>query len=646
MPEPRHRRCGVVRGDREQTRAAAAALVCDLEDVLWVSRTESAALRPSQVRRVLGVSRDAVVLDLHDGPDADLIAQSHGFVRGGGLLLFRLPPAPPQDGRERLVTAPFTSADVGMRFWDRLERFLAPLPALVGPLPPPPPVVGGTTEQSAVAAALQADFSRVEPSRAVLIADRGRGKSSALGMALAPLVAAGRRIAITADSARSAAEVVRFSGGRYAHPLQLLEEDLDVLVIDEAARLPVPLLQALVRRHPSAHVAFASTVRGYEGTGRGFVLRFLSWLEAQPIPVRHHTLHRPIRWDPGDPVEDLIFSLLALDAAPAPRPASAGPVSARAVDRDDLAADEGLLRQVFGLLVHAHYRTTPGDLHRMLDAPNLGLHVLQRGADVVAVTLVAQEGGLPAAQCQQLAAGRGRLRGHALPDTLMTHAGQETAGMLRMIRSVRIATHPKLRRQGLARQLVEHVHDCYQPDLFGTMFGATAKLLRFRRAMGYELARVGVSRGARTGEPSAVMLRPCSPAAHALLRDLREALARDLPIQLEQGRAVPPAPDLRAGLAAGLGPPVPLSLTAARAAAERYAFGPCPSSAVVCALRQLVQVHAAQVAEIPGGDLLWARLMENRSWLALAAARGMTVPAVQRVMRRAAQALLRLPQGR
>lgn len=582
-------------------------------------------------------------MDLHDGPDADLIGQSHGFVRGGGALIFRLPKCPPDDGRERLVTAPFTAEDVGMRFWGRVERFLAFLTALEAPLPIPPPVTEGTAEQAAVAAALQVDFSQAGPSRSVLVADRGRGKSSALGLALAPLVAAGRRVGITADSARSAAEVMRFSGGRYASPLQLLEEELDVLVIDEAARLPVPLLQALVRRHAAAHIAFASTVRGYEGTGRGFVLRFLTWLDAQPIPVQHHRLQQPIRWDVGDPVEQLVFSLLALDAAPALAPAISGPVVARAVGRDELAADESLLRQVFGLLVHAHYRTTPGDLHRMLDAPNLSLHVLQRGSDVVAVTLVAQEGGLSPAICRQIAAGRQRLRGHALPDTLISHAGQEDAGTLRMVRSVRIATHPALRRQGLARRLVDHVHDSYQPDLFGTMFGATASLLRFRRAMGYELVRVGVSRGARTGEPSAVMLRPCTSAAQALLHTLRGALARDLPLQLQLGRAVPPAPALRAELEVGLGTPLPLSNEAARAAVERYAFGPCPSGAVAHALRQLVVSEAAVITEIPGGDVLIARVLECRPWLGIAAERGLSVPAVQRIMRRATQALLRLP---
>ena len=43
----------------------------------------------------------------------------------------------------------------------------------------------------------------------------------------------------------------------------------------------------------------------------------------------------------------------------------------------------------------------------------------------------------------------------------------------------------------------------------------TAALLAFRRHVGYALLRGGASRGTRTGEPAAVMVRPVSAAAKA-----------------------------------------------------------------------------------------------------------------------------------
>src|SRR5690606_2622683 len=120
--------------------------------------------------------------------------------------------------------------------------------------------------------------------------------------------------------------------------------------------------------------------QGYEGTGRGFVLRFLAWQKSEPRPSAIHTLSAPVRFDAGDPLERLVFDALALDAEPASL-AGVDLDAARpeALDRDALASDEALLREVFGLLVHAHYRTTPSDLERMLDAPNLRVHVMRAG---------------------------------------------------------------------------------------------------------------------------------------------------------------------------------------------------------------------------------------------------------------------------
>src|SRR5690606_42099695 len=58
--------------------------------------------------------------------------------------------------------------------------------------------------------------------------------------------------------------------------------DTDLVIVDEAAQLPVALLQHLVLCHPDTPLAFATTTHGYEGTGRGYVLRFSKWLGSVP----------------------------------------------------------------------------------------------------------------------------------------------------------------------------------------------------------------------------------------------------------------------------------------------------------------------------------------------------------------------------
>jgi tRNA(Met) cytidine acetyltransferase len=360
---------------------------------------------------------------------------------------------------------------------------------------------------------------------------------------------------------------------------------------------------------------------------RTLVHRFLPWLGG-----RRATLDAPLRWPAGDPLEAWLRDLLLLDAAPGPAPS--GPGEAVHLAKDRLAADEPLLRGVFGLLQDAHYRTTPGDLVRLLDAPNLDVHAILDQGRPLAVALVAREGGLPDDVVAGMCAGV-RIRGHALPDTLVAHSGRPDAAALRWIRSVRIATHPDLRRSGVARRLVDHVHASATPDAFGTLFGGTPELIRFRRALGYVPVRLGATRGARSGEPSVVLVRPVSEAARALVADLRAQLARDLPTQLallavDSGFPVDDA--LVAELSVDLPAPAPPGDVA------RYTRGPAPYEACAVAIEALVADRAADVAASPDRALLVGRAVERRSWRSLGATSG-GVAAAMRAMRRAVAAL-------
>jgi tRNA(Met) cytidine acetyltransferase len=311
------------------------------------------------------------------------------------------------------------------------------------------------------------------------------------------------------------------------------------------------------------------------------------------------------------------------------------------LDRAALAGDERLLREVFGLLVHAHYRTTPGDLQRLLDAPDLSLHAALAGPSVVGVCLTGREGGLPREECEALAAGRRRIRGHALADTLITHAGCPEAGELKLARSVRLAVHPERRREGIAGRLAAHAHAAHpEAELFGTVFGATPAVVRMRRAQGYSLVRVGSARGARSGEVSVVMARPVSPRARALVARLGSELARDLPVLLELLAADGdgPDPELTAALGQGLPPPAALDEGEARRIAEGWVRGPRPFEAAAPALRFLVGRGALRPDALPPADrrLLEGRILGGRPWTELAEELGgWSVPATLRRLKAA-----------
>jgi tRNA(Met) cytidine acetyltransferase len=658
-PTPlRHRRCIVLHGEREATLQRAAQLVSHLASACVV---EGGSVSAARSRQLLGQSFDAVVLDLHAGAAADTLGRCHGLVRGGGALILCLPPTGCAVRRPELAVHPYTSADVGRRFWRRLEQHLARLDTAPPsePLEPAPPAPLGSAEQAGVVQRLLHAFTGAAPRLVALIAERGRGKSSALGLALAAARATrpGLCARVTASNEDAAVELFRFAPPdgdrlRFVAPGELIAAGAeatsspDVIVVDEAAQLPVATLRALVANHPRATIAFATTTHGYEGTGRGFVLRFLDWLAREPRPCERLGLNEPIRWSAGDPLERFIYDLLALDTeihTPRVEPAALLP---RRLEPDELARDERLLRSTFGLLIRAHYRTTPADLERLLDAPNLAVYAVIDAGEVLGATLVAREGGLSNADSESLARGEWRIRGHALADTLIVHAGRPDAGELDMLRSVRIATHPELRRRGVARALVEHVHAAHAPDLFGSVFGATSELLEFRRALGYRLVRVGSSRGASSGEPSVVMVRPVSARARALVDELERDLARNLPLQLELLAAdaeLGIEPALRRALRAEVGAAPALDPIELRRRVEIFARGAQTMEAALYALDAFLRSPDAPLERLEPQQwrLLERRVLSRQSWRSAAAAAGHPdVPTAMRALRPALRRLI------
>jgi tRNA(Met) cytidine acetyltransferase len=610
------RRLLVLTGTADETALEARTRLSAFEPVDWGDGA-------------LGSDAAAVVVSLHGGFDPDALGRAVGRVRGGGVLVVCLPQEGPPPW-EALAVWPHGVGAVGTRMRDRLLRALAVWPE-PGPLAPLPFTPVGSPEQAAVVAAIAGS---PPGSRHVVIGARGRGKSAAAGLATRGL--AGRTVVTSAEPTHADTVRAYAPGVPWVDPIALAGPDAppaDTIVVDEAASLPVPVARRLVERHPDARFVFATTVHGYEGSGRGFVHRFLPWLRARG-PVTEHTLRAPIRWDADDPLERWADDLLLLDAVRAPLPA-AGEVRCARVEPTRLAGDEALLRDVVGLLVEAHYRTTPADLARVLDAPNLTLFAAFVGARVAGVALVAEEGGLPPDQLAAL--GRGvRVRGHALPETLVAHAGAEVAGSLRWIRSVRLATDPSLRGRGVATALVGAVEAGTAPDGFGTLFGATPELLRFRRGLGYLPVRLSASRGARSGEPSVVLVKPVSPAAASLVASLRADLARDLPAQLALCAAdggAPLDPELVALLSADLPAPSPVDPSAV----DAFLAGR-PFEAAVAAIEALVADADLSVLTADERALVVGRVSERRSWAHLAAGHP-SVPAAMRSFRRAIAAL-------
>lgn len=522
-------------------------------------------LPPGQARQWLGRELDVVVWDGWHGNPPDGLAALAGTLKAGGLLFWLMPPLTQwatfedpdyaRTGLDGLDHHPFAA---------RLSAVLAASPSVirVNPAqgahavlprlarPSQPFAIAETADQHRVVEAIVRTGQGRRRRPLVITADRGRGKSAALGIAAVRLLQQGRRhVVVTAPSAEAADTVFRHArlaagehvaelrstgelrladGGclSYLPPDQLLARApmAELVLVDEAAALPTERLTQILGGWP--RVVFASTVHGYEGSGRGFAIRFRQVLDARTPQWRQVTLQTPIRWSDTDPLEPLISELFLLHAdAPATVPTD-GEVTI--APWAPARASEQERAEAFGLLVNAHYRTTPADLRQWLDDPDAVSWRLTVGGQLAGVLWASKEGGLEPTLAEQVMRGERRVRGHLLAQSLANHSGFPEAACCTWLRVVRVAVSEHCRSRGYGQQLVDTAcayAASKQYDGLGTSFGGNEPLIRFWQRSGLALARPGMTRETSTGEYPIQMLRGVSARGENLLHRIRQRLA-------------------------------------------------------------------------------------------------------------------------
>ncbi len=369
----------------------------------------------------------------------------------------------------------------------------------------------------------------------VLMADRGRGKSAVMGLAARAWLAQGYSVALTAPALQSAQSVLRHAGDvsnqiQFVSPEGLAEGTLnaDVVLVDEAAAIPAELLQQIQRQY--VRVVYATTVHGYEGSGHGFELRLCRWLQQQYPTMTLKTMSAPLRWSERDPLEPLLARILLLNAEIQP-PLITAPCELSLMRADSLAENECLLEQVVGLLVLAHYQTSPTDVRLLLDSPDVLIGLWRSGPSLVGVALLVEEGPIAEPLASQICAGVRRPRGQLLPQTLLAHCGYEEAAAFRYLRVMRIAIHPDCQQQGIGSAFLQAVMQAIlsQTDFIGTSFSATPALVQFWSRLGWLPVRIGLSKDTATAGHAVVFLHPCHERARVQLQHWQDAFQRDLP---------------------------------------------------------------------------------------------------------------------
>ncbi|KAJ3918754.1 GNAT acetyltransferase 2-domain-containing protein [Lentinula edodes] len=396
-----------------------------------------------------------------------------------------------------------------------------------------------------------------------LLAARGRGKSSALGLALAAAVHTGyANIFLTSpapenlqtaweflfkgldalgweehldyDILQATHDLSSFGNGKpivrvnifrnptHRQTIQYIDPrdahvlgQAELLIIDEAAAIPLPVVRnllgpAMAKGSASAGgyaVWLASTVNGYEGTGRSLSLKLIQQLRdnsSSGPPTKgdsgkgnsshgNRTLNEvklstPIRYAPGDEVEKWLNTLLCLDvsSSSAPSPFSTLPhptlCTLYHINRDTLfsfhPASEAFLQRIMSLYVASHYKNQPNDLQLMSDAPGHELYVLlppinaedKEEADILphplAVIQVAFEGRI-SRESVLSSLSRGLRAGGDLIPWLITQQYQETKfAELSGARIVRVAVGEGIGGMGYGSRAINCLNAYFSGEYF------------------------------------------------------------------------------------------------------------------------------------------------------------------------------------
>lgn len=362
-----------------------------------------------------------------------------------------------------------------------------------------------------------------KPFNAVVTGARGRGKSTLIGIWIESLLVNGLTIAVTSSHVESVSPTVErdslkpyLTNGKLAwlatdNP-NLSSVTYDLLVVDEAASIPVPTLQRLLGYH--THWLLSTTMFGYEGSGQGFYHRMLSPLIEKG--AHHYQLNTPLRWYENDPVEQWLNDTLLFSSRTHELQTS------EKIDNETLVCEirkfsslsESDIQQVMKLLSLAHYQTSPDDMMRMIDAPDLLLCVQRNCRHIVGATIVNIEGGEALSGIEEaIAAGIRRPKGHLGVQRLALLCANPEVLQQTYWRINRIAVLPGFQGNGLGSAMLNYIEEQAQStgiDGLLSSFGSTPQLTRFWQQNQFALIDKGVKPNKASGQTSGLVIKALS----------------------------------------------------------------------------------------------------------------------------------------
>ena len=539
--------------------------VVNENDCLWIGMSNAdIGIAMNKANMALGREYKQLVFNAYSGFNPDAFGQTIGTLNGGGVCFIITPPWNEWSSFNdpdylRYIASPEGCNDVNPYFLNRIQRIINDdqhaiiinqndinndfiFPNVTINTTELTPSVNQLTDfqfatqeqQNCVDHIIKVSSGR-RNRPLVISADRGRGKSSSLGLAAAILLKDNlSHIIITAPKISALDSFFKHAREllvdceiesntlywqnkriEFIAPDELINQrpECELLLIDEAAAIPTPMLTILAATY--SRVVFATTIHGYEGTGRGFALRFLDRLKTMSPQMRRFELSHPIRWQENDPLELLSNKLLGLNFKAVNLDSqiedfNTENISYQRVNQKELIENECLLEQIFGLLVLAHYQTSPSDFRQLLDAPDLFIFIAMHNKDVIGVSLILKEGQLDKELSREIGLGKRRLRGHLLPQSLLAQVGVVDAAQYSYGRIMRVAIHPQLQHKNIGSELDAYVTKWaieQKLDVLGASFGATAQLSQFWFNNNYHPVRLGFNKDSASGTHSLLVMK-------------------------------------------------------------------------------------------------------------------------------------------
>jgi acetyltransferase len=508
----------------------------------------------SKTKNLLGSELPAIIYDARQGIHLDALAIAAGTLQDGGQLLLLLnhwadlANQPDSDslrwsGEKHAINTPHFIAFLQ----EKIAKYGFPVYQST-PLNLAPPMLQKdrsthyqpTLEQ----ACLLQQMAEAEEAILIVTAKRGRGKSALAGLFVKQQVAQNQPVILTAPNKTAVNIFNAFAGAdiTFMPPDELSQNLSDApqqfanhwLFVDEAAMIPLDILFRLTKAFK--RIVLTTTLHSYEGTGRGFLLKFMAKTDRT---LRHFELFTPLRWQADDKLEAFIDDLLLCDCEDRlPQP----PYDEVLAEQIQISHCERIphdqIESVYGLLTLAHYRTSPLDLRRLLDAPQQQFYLARAQDALLGCVWAVMEGGMAdnTLICQ-IRRGERRPRGNLVAQMLCFQAELEEACELRSLRISRIAVQPNWQQLGLGQRLIakmkqQQIKQQGAVDFLSVSFGYTPELLAFWQKCGFILVHFSESKEASSGCYSVVALCPLSEKGRVFVQRAEKQFQRNLPLSL------------------------------------------------------------------------------------------------------------------